>query len=188
MLATGSDGAPDVRVWELAKLPAAPVAVVEAAAPRNRNAGNESTAGSAGPFVEQPFSAAQDPSEAVTLALAYSPDGRVLAWRAKTRSITLRDAATGAVLKTLSGHTDIVAGLAFSPDGQTLASASYDKTVRLWDVADGREKAVLQGHKNWVLAVAYAPDGKTLATASYDKLVKLWDVAEAKEIGQLHGS
>ncbi len=165
LLATTAFDARDVRVWEVSRLP-------------------EPGAGSR-PFVERPASVVQPLSNAVTLALAYSPDGRLLAQAGEDKTITLRDAATGELVKTLTGHTDIVAGLAFAPDSQTLASASYDKTVRLWDIAAGTEKATLQGHSNWVLAVAFAPDGKTLASASYDKLVKLWDVATAKEIASL---
>ena len=165
LLATTAFDARDVRVWEVSRLP-------------------EPGAGSR-PFVERPASIVQPLSNAVTLALAYSPDGRLLAQAGEDKTITLSKAATGELVKTLTGHTDIVAGLAFAPDSQTLASASYDKTVRLWDIAAGTEKATLQGHSNWVLAVAFAPDGKTLASASYDKLVKLWDVATAKEIANL---
>jgi WD40 repeat protein len=42
--------------------------------------------------------------------------------------------ATGQVLGTLSGHTDVVASVAFAPDGKTLVSGSWDGTVRLWGV------------------------------------------------------
>jgi WD40 repeat protein len=111
--------------------------------------------------------------EKIVWSLAFSPDGKLLAIAGEDKTSTLRDPATGAIFKTLTGHTDLVCGLAFSPDGATLVSASYDKTARLWDVAGGSEKAVLRGHKNWVLAVAYAADGKSLATASFDKQVKL---------------
>jgi WD40 repeat protein len=61
-------------------------------------------------------------------------------------SISFHDAATGALLRTLTGHRH-VGGLAFTPDGAMLISmgaftyasvGSYDDAVRLWDVQTGR--------------------------------------------------
>ena len=69
------------------------------------------------------------------LTLAYSPDGAVLASAHQDRALRLWDAAgDGALLATLTGHTDLVTSLAFSPDGLRLASSSWDGSVRLWGV------------------------------------------------------
>ena len=97
---------------------------------------------------------------AVVLALAYSPDGSILASAGDDAVVVLRDVASGRVVGRLEGHGDAVSCLAFSPDGRTLATGSYDRTVKLWDVASGREQATLTGHTNWVFAVAFSPDGK----------------------------
>src|ERR1700722_6699355 len=67
------------------------------------------------------------------LAVAYSPDGGVLATGCADNAVRLWDPATAKLLATFAGHTDAVAALAFSRDGRKLASASYDKTVRIWD-------------------------------------------------------
>jgi WD40 repeat protein len=72
-------------------------------------------------------------------ALAYSPDGQVLASASDDGTIKLWDTALldkdrYKLLATLTGHTDRIVALAFSPNGHWLASGSYDGTVRVWGV------------------------------------------------------
>jgi len=69
-------------------------------------------------------------------AVAFSPDGRLLAY-AHVHSVGVLDVTvptSPAETITLTGHSRTVWALAFSPDGRTLASVRLDKTVRLWDV------------------------------------------------------
>ena len=67
------------------------------------------------------------------IAVAFSPDGQVLASASYDRTVKLWDPSTGEWRATLEGHSEYVAAVAFSPDGQVLASASYDKTVKIWE-------------------------------------------------------
>lgn len=112
------------------------------------------------------------------LCVAVAPDGKIVAGGNQDGSITLWDAATGAVKATLLGHGGYVFALAFSPDGRTLASGG-DRTARLWDVAAARPVAVLDRHEHWVQSLAFSPDGKSLATAtgSPSGVVRIWDLA-----------
>ena len=111
----------------------------------------------------------------------FSPDGRVLAsiHSDATTQVHLWDVATGALLKTLTGHTGYsVASIAFSPDGRILASGGDwgDSTVRLWDVETGTllKTLTLKGHTLPVWGVAFSPDGRTLASGGED--IRLWDI------------
>ena len=52
-------------------------------------------------------------------------------------TVRLWDAASGACLHVLTGHTAAVLGVGLSADGGRVASGGADGTVRLWDAASG---------------------------------------------------
>jgi len=120
-------------------------------------------------------------------ALAYSPDGKILASAGKDPTVRLWDAATGEQRLVFTKHTNTVFSVAFSPDGATIASASSDGTIRLWDPRTGQERGVCKGHRGWVCCVAFAPDGKTVASGSLDKTVRLWDPSTFQERAAFKG-
>ena len=70
-------------------------------------------------------------------AVAFSPDGKLVASASDDNRVRFQDSATGKACKTLKGHSCMVMAVALSPDGKLVASASYDKTVRLWDSVTG---------------------------------------------------
>jgi WD40 repeat protein len=65
-------------------------------------------------------------------ALAFSPDGRILAL-AGSGKVWLRDARSGREVQLEAAHKGGVGDLAFSPDGKTLAAGGY-QVVKFWDV------------------------------------------------------
>jgi WD40 repeat protein len=102
-------------------------------------------------------------------------------------TVRLWDAATGALLQTLEGHTSSVTSVAFSPDGKQVVSGSYDKTVRLWDAATGALLQTLEGHTDSASLAAFSPNGKQVVSGSYDKTVRLWDAATGALLQTLEG-
>ena len=115
-------------------------------------------------------------------AVAFSPDGKILASAGADWRIILWDIPSGEQITVFQGHTDWISDLAFSPNGHLLASAGLDEEIKVWSVKKKRFLFSLKGHKNWVSAVAFTPDGRYLVSGSWDGTIKIWDIATRKEI------
>jgi WD40 repeat protein len=107
-------------------------------------------------------------------AIAFSPDGSLMASGDDGGNVTIWDVAARSRQWSYKGSDAEVWGLAFSPDGRTLAAACGDAKVRLWDPITGQMMLVLEGHAQRVNAVAFSPDGRSLASASHNGEVRIW--------------
>ncbi len=65
--------------------------------------------------------------------VAFSPDGKFLAYAGYDRTVHVWDLATGKTAAQWRGHDDELLWIAFTPDGRRLASGSDDGTVLIWD-------------------------------------------------------
>jgi WD40 repeat protein len=119
-------------------------------------------------------------------AVAYSPDGRILATGESDR-IRLWDAVKGKELCRLEKIPFGVYSLAFSPDGGRLASGGFDRIVRLWEVETGKEIRQCEGHRGSIEWVAFSPDGKQLVSTGKDQTIRIWDAVTGKKIQMLTG-
>jgi WD40 repeat protein len=116
-------------------------------------------------------------------AIAFAPNGSLVAATGEDKQLKLLATADGADLATLKNFKFPILCMAFSPDGSLLATGGAGKPgeIKVWNVEARLEIASLSGHTNGVLAVTFSPDGRSLATGGRDGSVKLWDLTAGKE-------
>src|SRR4029077_3948022 len=130
-------------------------------------------------------------SFAGVLAIAFSPDGKLMASggyeNEKENYFTrLWDVETGKEIRRFmhGKQGSGIASLAFSPDGRTLATLGTQAGVllRLFDVDTGKLRRAFpkdDGVRPDRGSVAFAPDGKTVAAATNS--IRLYDTTTGEE-------
>jgi WD40 repeat protein len=109
-------------------------------------------------------------------ALAFSPDGRLLATGAGAR-IVVWDLESNRRIRTITGHDKPISSLGFAPNSAILSSTSQDGTLRFWDPATGAERARHDLGLGKLTSAAFSPD-VTLAAAGGERGVALVELDE----------
>jgi hypothetical protein len=116
-------------------------------------------------------------------ALAFSPDGRVLA-AGVGRQVLLYDLGARKSIASLADHPGPITAVRFTPDGAALVAAGGRAgqfgSVTVWDVAKRQKRYQARAHTDAILAADVARDGKTLASAGYDRQILIRDLATGK--------
>jgi serine/threonine protein kinase/WD40 repeat protein len=118
-----------------------------------------------------------------TRALAFGPDGTLLASAGRPGDVFLWDVATGRRL-IASVRNDYTTALAFNSDGTRLAASSWypferepsrRARTRLFALDSGRGIRHLRGMPASIQKVAFSRDGKRVAALSKDWWAGVWD-------------
>jgi WD40 repeat protein len=132
--------------------------------------------------------------------VAFSPDGRHVAWGSSLPDFALCDAAAGRELRRCDTPVGAVRSLKFSPDGRRILSGSgrldlagegrESGALCLWDAQNGERLWGWAGAVDPVLAVAFSTDG-SLALSSTGRparsrlnVTQVWEVGSGREVGR----
>jgi hypothetical protein len=119
--------------------------------------------------------------------VCFSADGKILVSGSDDQTIRVWECDTGALKRTLRGHTDAVLAAAVFSDGKALVSGGADGTVRIWDLTKMAPPRILLGHADQVTSVLISPGGETIISGSLDQTIKFWDFRTGELLLTLDG-
>jgi WD40 repeat protein/tRNA A-37 threonylcarbamoyl transferase component Bud32 len=119
------------------------------------------------------------PHPAELHALAWGPDGRLLAAGCDDKKAYVWDAEDWRLQAVLEGHQRPVDAVAFSPVGELLATSSSDGTTRLWDTISGTPLLSAPGR-----LIRFDRDGRRLVFHGGNEL-GIWEVSSGRPCRQL---
>ncbi|MEP7148079.1 MAG: winged helix-turn-helix domain-containing protein [Acidobacteriota bacterium] len=101
-------------------------------------------------------------------AVAFSPDGNILATAAFDNIVRTWNLNTGDELASFRGHTALITYVGFSPDGKKLISTGFDQKAKVWDLLTGQE---LFTQTDNAASARFSIDGSAIVIADGSALV-----------------
>jgi serine/threonine-protein kinase len=128
--------------------------------------------------------------DALATALAFSPDGALLASGHVDGGVHLWDMGIGQEVPVKFRHDAAVGAVAFSPDGAVLATGGMDSNLKLWDVGaalSGESRRALHRQPSAVTALCFADGGSCLVTGHANRILRVLEATTARLQATLRG-
>jgi len=122
--------------------------------------------------------------ESPAVCVAFHPRGGLLATGWGDYNARLWNSVRGELVRTFTGHRNIIESVAISPDSTTLATSADDGEIRVWNLLTGELLWTLNESAEHPHNIAYHPTDGTLAWVK-DKTVTFYDVTHGAVVQRL---
>jgi WD40 repeat protein len=121
-------------------------------------------------------------SDGVSVGMvAFSLDGRRLAYAGENNTVTICDLEKRTVAHSLTGHGEAITAASFSADGRQLISGDGNGDVKIWDIASSKNTRTFKGNQRGANVVTFSPDGRRAFDGTDDNRIHIWNLATGRE-------
>lgn len=121
------------------------------------------------------------------IAMAVSPDGRLLVTGDMQSGLRLWGPVSGSPQGELIGHRKRIIAIAISPDRNLIASGGHDRLIHFWNTKTGKIVKTIDPDPVWTASLAITPDGKLLASGGANGNLRLWHLPSGEQAAWLRG-